>query len=370
MKRAVFIVKLVEFMATISEEEIQFLQIQVRHLNNELALTQQEYEKSTERYFEIHSNLESIVAEKTGELEQLRDMLQIKNEELEIRVVSRTAELVRANEELVLEVEERKLAEKKLRTTLDHLVETEKMAALGNLVAGIAHEINTPVGIGVTAASFLNSKVLQFRKSYSDGKMSREGLNEFLNTAGESTAMILSNLSRAAEQVRSFKRVAVDQSFDEQRNFNVADYLDKILLSLKPEFKNTQHIISIHCSGELIMNSFPGALSQIFANLVMNSLIHGFAKDKSSKIVIKAYRVADKVCFYYRDTGKGIAKDTISKIFDPFFTTRRGEGGSGLGLHIVYNLVTQKLLGSIRVVSEPGKGLAFVVRVPITVSGD
>jgi len=253
-----------------------------------------------------------------------------------------------------------------LKTTQDQLVEAEKMAALGGLVAGVAHEINTPVGVGVTAASVLEDKTTAFLDIYNSGQMKRSDLEKYLDMAGQSSSMILRNLSRAAELIQSFKQVAVDQSTEERRKFAVKPYLEEILLSLRPKLKKTQHSIEIKGKDDITLESYPGVFSQIVTNLVMNSLVHAYEADDEGHLTFELKRDDSRLTFEYADDGKGIPEENLSKIFDPFFTTNRGQGGSGLGLHIIYNLVTQRLGGTIHCQSEVGAGTRFVIDLPVT----
>jgi signal transduction histidine kinase len=242
------------------------------------------------------------------------------------------------------------------------LIQTEKMAALGGLVAGIAHEINTPIGIGVTAASFLVEKTAHFTNSFHNGTMKRSELEKFLDMAQQSSQMTLTNLNRAAELIQSFKQIAVDQSSESKRVFNLKDYLEEILLQLRPKLKETRHQVEIQGDRHLKLNSYPGVFSQIVTNLVMNSLIHAYESVDQGHITLDFWQRRDQVTIEYADDGKGIPVEHLSKIFEPFFTTKRGQGGSGLGLHIVYNLVTRKLGGTIQCESKPGFGTRFVIR--------
>ena len=252
-----------------------------------------------------------------------------------------------------------------LKATQAQLVEAEKMAALGGLVAGVAHEINTPVGVDVTAASLLEEKTSAFRDLYQVGQMKRSDLEKYLDLASQSSTMILNNLHRAAELIQSFKQVAVDQSSEERRPFAVKAYLDEILLSLHPKLKRTQLALEIHADDHLTLDSYPGVFAQIVTNLVMNSLIHAYEPGEPGRLVFDLKKENGRLIFEYADDGRGIAKKHLGKIFDPFFTTKRGQGGSGLGLHIIYNLVTQKLGGTIHCESEVGVGTKFVIEVPV-----
>lgn len=261
------------------------------------------------------------------------------------------------NEELLTTLQQ-------LKITQEQLVESEKMAALGNLVAGVAHEINTPIGIGVTAASVLNEDATEFFNTYKSGKTKRAELEKFLDTALESSQMILANLKRAAELIQSFKQVAVDQSGETERIFKLKNYLDEIMLSLSGEVRKTKHCIKITGDENLTLASYPGALSQIVTNLLMNSIIHAYNEEDAGHIQIDFKAEGEEVILQYADDGKGIHPENLSKIFDPFFTTNRSQGGTGLGLHIVYNLVTQRLKGTIHCESQLGMGTQFIIQFP------
>jgi signal transduction histidine kinase len=282
---------------------------------------------------------------------QLYTNLQQFNENLEQLVQQRTAELSQV------------LAD--LQSTQKKLVESEKMASLGGLVAGVAHEINTPVGIGITAASLLAEKTAAFFETYKSGQMKRSQLEKFLDTAMQSSSMVLSNLNRAADLIQSFKQVAVDQSSEEQRTFDLKQYLSEVLISLKPKLRTTHHQVEIRGDEAIALNSYPGALSQIITNLVMNSLTHAYSREDAGHLVFDFKQEGEQIILEYSDDGKGIPKENLSKIFDPFFTTKRGQGGSGLGLHIVYNLVTQKLNGTIECESQVGVGTKFIIKLPL-----
>ncbi|CAN2042426.1 hypothetical protein GMMP15_810012 [Candidatus Magnetomoraceae bacterium gMMP-15] len=287
-----------------------------------------------------------------GGIQSIRDITENKRakEELEQRVIERTAKLKESVE--------------MLKSTQAKLVQSEKMAALGDLVGGVAHEINTPVGIGVTAASHLEEKTRECNALFEFGKLKRSDLETYLKTASSSAEMILSNLRRAASLIQSFKQVAVDRANEVKRIFNLKEYIDDVLLSLRPKLKKTQHRINITCPENIKLNSYPGALSQIVTNLIVNTLIHGFENIDSGEINFDISEERDIILFKYQDNGKGIDPNNLNKIFDPFFTTKRGRGGSGLGMHIVYNLVTQTIGGSIECISTPGKGTCFIIQIP------
>lgn len=289
-----------------------------------------------------------------GQIERRDLALEAAKSELEVRIDQ--ADIANAELQEALE---------RLRKTQEQLVNTEKMASLGGLVAGVAHEINTPVGIGVTAASTLRVKTEEAGEQYKAGQMTNTGLQKYFEHALQSTEIILSNLHRAADLIHSFKQVAVDQTSSECRQFNVREYIDEILLSLRPKLKKTNIGVRIECPGDMIINSVPGAVSQILTNLVMNSLIHAYSEEQDGSICICVSIEDDEVLLRYSDDGRGMSEANVKRIFDPFFTTRRGSGGSGLGMHIVYNLVTQQLGGTVKVHSVEGEGTEFEIRFPL-----
>jgi signal transduction histidine kinase len=252
----------------------------------------------------------------------------------------------------------------KLHRTQKEMIHSAKMAALGDLVAGVAHEVNTPIGVCVTASSFLAERTRQLRDLYEKGEMKRSDLEKYLALAEESSASVLTNLERAAELVQSFKKVAADQSSEEKRPFELKSYLEQILVSLRPQFKRTPHTVHMSCPEGLTLDSYPGAIMQIMTNLVMNSLLHGFADGLPGEIFIEVETVGDAVALSYRDTGGGMDKEQRDRIYDPFYTTKRGSGGTGLGMNIVYNLVTQTLKGSILLETSPGQGAVFLLTLP------
>lgn len=279
------------------------------------------------------------------------------NEELEQRVDDRTKELSYTNTHLLQSLQH-------LNEAQDQLVQSEKMASLGGLVAGVAHEINTPIGVGVTAASHLDMKMKKYAQLYEKNELSRTDFESMLSLATETSDMILSNLKRAADLIRSFKQVAVDQTSDDQRTFKLKGYIEEVIQSLKPSFKNTRHKIVVDCPEEIELYSYPGAISQIITNIVMNSLIHGFENINEGEIRFDIKRTNDAVLIHYADNGRGVDEVTLNKMFDPFYTTRRGQGGTGLGMHITFNLVTQKLCGTIKCQSIKNKGIDFDIVLP------
>ncbi len=278
--------------------------------------------------------------------------------------LGRIIENKQAEEALAKRTQELSDALDHLKTTQRQLVESEKMASLGRLVAGIAHEINTPIGIGVTAASTLADRTTETVTAYDNKQLKGSALKAYFNTAQISSNLVLNNLNRAAELIQSFKQVAVDQSNLEKRSFAVKKYLQDILISLKPHLKKTPHQITVNGDEQIEINTYPGAFSQIMTNLVMNSLRHAYPKGETGNLCFELKWDSEHLMLEYSDDGCGIPTENLAKIFEPFFTTARAQGGTGLGLHIVFNLVTQKLNGTIRCESALGQGTTFFIEIP------
>ncbi|MFZ4875979.1 GAF domain-containing sensor histidine kinase [Janthinobacterium sp. Mn2066] len=252
-----------------------------------------------------------------------------------------------------------------LKEAQSELVRQEKLASLGRLVAGVAHEINTPLGICVTATSHLVQELKLTREDLAAGQLDEDGLQQFFGIIDQTLRIMTTNTQRAAALVRSFKQVAVDQSSDELRSFNLRKYLDEVLLSLQPKLKGKPVKVEIDCAPDLHLRSYPGAVSQIVTNMVVNSLVHGFAEGEPGKITLSARSEGAMLALDYSDDGMGMDSATLGQLFDPFFTTKRGSGGSGLGAHILYNLVTGPLGGTVKVASAPGMGLHYKIRFPL-----
>lgn len=300
------------------------------------------------------NNMSSELDKKTSQLQSYATSLEASN--LELKRYQTTLEEM---------VEQRTNT---LKSAQKQLIESEKMASLGELVAGVAHEINTPVGVGVTAASFLKDETNNINKKYLDNVMTKEDFDEYLACSLQTTDMIFSNLQRATELVKSFKQVAVDQTVEEHRLFSVISYIEEVLLTLHPRLKKTRHFIEVSGERDIKLDSYPGSFSQIITNLIMNSVIHAFDETDAGRITIHIERNDEQVIITYADNGIGVNEENLAKIFDPFFTTKRGFGGTGLGMHIVYNLVTQQLKGFIKCESILGEGVKIIISIPINIS--
>ena len=320
--------------------------------------TKDEREDIVLAFFELSRK----ISDRTAELDEL-------NITLEEKVQSRTQKLQDAMQALGKQKRDVLGTLTELRHAQNQLIEVEKMASLGALVAGVAHEINTPVGISYTGITHLIRSSKKLLASYDNSTMSEEDFHEYFEDTREFHAIIEANLIRAANLIKSFKQVAVDQSSEKMREFNVSEYIDETVLSLKNRFKNRSISLNINCDENLIIKSYPGIWSQIFTNLILNSLLHGFDNDDSGSIDIDINTNDKMVVVEYKDSGKGIKKENLKQIFEPFFTTARSEGGSGLGLHIVYNLITSTLQGSIICESIIDNGVHFTIEIPLNVKG-
>lgn len=298
-----------------------------------------------------------------SDVKAVEEELRSVNERLEDRVMERTVALSASNLELSSTLTT-------LKNTQRQLVDSEKMASLGNLVAGVAHEINTPLGIGVTAASHLRQETERLARHLEKNTLSKSELEQFTKSAVEASDLVLKNLDRASKLVRSFKQVAVDQGSEALRMIVLASYLEEVLFTLKPTLKRTQHRIHLAVPATLTMETYPGALSQIIFNLVTNSLTHAYPERNDGNIEISADLMSSEsnaglILLTYRDDGIGMPELVRNRIFEPFFTTKRGQGGSGLGMHVVYNLVTQLLKGSIQCISTEGVGTEIIIQIPM-----
>lgn len=258
----------------------------------------------------------------------------------------------------------------KLKTMQSQLIQTEKMSSLGQLVSGVAHEINTPVGICLTSASYLEDKSKTFFKRYENQELGRQDFESYMDMHNSSSKLIMDNLYKASDLIRSFKQVAVDQSTEEAREFFIGKYIEEILTSLHHKTKNTEYNIELNLTQDFQIYTYAGALSTILTQLVDNSLKHGFEHQEQGNITIAIKEHGEYVHFDYDDDGCGMSEEDIGQIFDPFFTTKRSQGLSGLGMHIVYNQTTQKLQGRLECHSHPNKGLHVSITFPKRINSE
>lgn len=307
--------------------------------------------------FDGHDAIFAAYVDITDQRDALEALRQL-NAELEQRVRERTEMLAQANTSLSDTV-------KHLQRTQDELVRAETMASLGALVAGVSHELNTPIGNALTVVTALQDQGGELGIQVADGSLTRSALNRFIEEQQQGCALTVSNLRRAAELVASFKQVAVDQTSERRRDFDLADALHDILNTLRPLLKHRPVQLHTALQAGLRMDSYPGPLGQVVSNLLHNALLHAFEEGQHGNIHIRCHALeAGQVCIEVSDDGAGIRAEHLPHIFDPFFTTRLGRGGSGLGLSIVYRLVTHLLGGSISVEAAPGEGACFRVLLP------
>jgi signal transduction histidine kinase len=329
-------------------------------INNEQANTVRElikksmlnhHQQNQERESELYDDLSKL----NNELATTQRELSKKNAQLE----QQKKELKLLNQELSTTIDE-------LQRTRDELIQSEKMASLGRLVSGFAHEINTPMGIAVTAASAINDGGQRLNKMLSEDEVSEDELMETIDKIIEAGKLTFSNVRRAADLVSSFKRTSIDQTQETKRLFALSEVIQDIIMSLENKFRKTSITIEHHCSSKINIYGYPGVLGQILNNLMLNSLMHGFDDGAlSGQITINAQSENNRVDIDYVDNGKGMEANTIEKMFEPFYTTRRAKGGTGLGMYICYNLITTRLKGTITCESLLGERTVFHISFPI-----
>lgn len=274
-------------------------------------------------------------------------------------------QMTQLNQELARRRAEAEEALEQLRQAQETLVQTEKLASLGALVGGVAHEINTPVGIALSCASHLDDSTKAIRALFEADDIGVDDFERYMDTAADTAKLIVANCERAADLIRSFKQVAVDRTSSERRTFRLADTIAETVTSLRPNLRQAGHDVEISCPTDLVLDGYPGVISQVLTNFVMNSLTHGYEMGRRGHLRVQVEAKADdQVRLRYRDDGQGIAEEYRNRIFDPFFTTRRGSGGSGLGLHIVFNLVTGPLGGTVVLENPDGPGASFLLEFP------
>ncbi len=293
------------------------------------------------------SNTQRELAKKNSQLEQQRRKLETLNQQLQTTV-------------------------DELQRTRNELIQSEKMASLGRLVSGFAHEINTPIGIALTATSAIEGGLERINLLLRTEEVSETELMEVLDKIGQAGQLTISNLRRAAELVSSFKRTSIDQSLETKRLFDLGDVLQDSVISLAGKFKHTAIEIQINCPTGINIYSYPGAISQVFTNLLLNSWLHGFESGQhSGNIEIKVLSAKNQIDLIYQDSGKGMNAEVLKNLFEPFYTTKRAKGGTGLGLYLCYNIVVNQLKGTIGCESELDQGSSFHISFPIeTISDD
>lgn len=288
--------------------------------------------------------------------EDSRLEVQLLNASLEKRVIERTEELATVNQTLSQTIAD-------LKQTQDSLIRSEKLASLGSLVAGVAHELNTPLGNALTVTTTLLERTQEFAVEMEQG-LKRSNLVKYIELVQSVCPLVHRNLSRAAELVTSFKHVAVNQSSSQISTFNLLEVVNELIDTLKHTFKNTPYTLEVDIPAHIRMRSYPGPLGQVITNFINNALVHAFAEREHGKMLLTAYEDAQQIVLEFKDDGTGISPENIKRIFDPFFSTRFGQGGSGLGLNIVHNIVEGLLGGQINVTSVLDEGTCFTVKIP------
>ncbi|WP_409526493.1 ATP-binding protein [Nitrincola sp. MINF-07-Sa-05] len=304
------------------------------------------------------SDKEQAIKEASVQLEAANLQLRSWSKSLEERVEERTAELTLTNQEL----EEALIS---LKLMQENLIQSEKLASLGGIVAGIAHEINTPIGSALTVSTALQDNTRHFRKQLEQGALKRSSLDQFISLVDEATGIMYRSLNAASEQVSHFKQVAVDQSSSRRRVFNLLEVVEEVISTLRPGIKRTQHQVHIQIPDDILVDSYPGPLGQVISNCFNNAVFHGFDQKEVGTIVIAAELINEHALLLrITDDGHGMSSEQVKHAFDPFYTTRLGQGGSGLGLHLVYSIVTGVLGGHVSLSSNPDKGTTLTFELP------
>ncbi|MCF2900851.1 ATP-binding protein [Pseudoalteromonas sp. OFAV1] len=280
------------------------------------------------------------------------------NQSLEEKVNQRTIALREANQELLNTLE-------RMHQYQNQIVENEKMASLGQMVAGVAHEVNTPIGLGITGSTLLRDKLAEINSLFEQKTLTSAHLKRFIDDGIENLDLIYRNLNRAAELVSSFKKVAVNQDVEMSTKINLHDLLSDVIMSMRSEIQYRNPKIIINCNSNFSIETKSGPLQQVLQQLLSNSVIHGFTDDIGNEVRFDVERNESSLIIDYYDNGIGVDKSIKKRIFDPFVTTKRGEGGSGLGMHLVYNLVTQALGGTIVYDELNQEGVHFIITLPL-----
>jgi signal transduction histidine kinase len=356
------------------KNELNILEDAYNNLINELvdfkdklATSQLETDRAKDQIDEQNLLLEQEVARKTSSLSSTMLKMEVQQKELleqkqnlqeENSRRSKTEKtLTTTNKDLIHSITE-------LNKAKERLLEAEKMASLGQLSAEVTHEVATPIGISITSTSYLLDLISRLQQSFNENKVSKQGIEVFIENANKSTNLLTNNLNRASELLTSFKHIAVDQTSDKTRVFNISSYLDEIIQSIHPKLKKTNHCIKVHCDKDIEVYSHPGAIAQIIINLIINSLTHGFENMNRGEISIDVKFTDNKLLIDYKDNGHGLTPEAKEKLFEAFYTTKSDKGGTGLGTHIVRNLVLDTLNGNITAHSEEEKGLSYHIELP------
>ena len=330
-----------------------------------LAVTQSKVISANSKLDEQNLMLEQEVARKTSSLSTTMLKMEIQQRELLDQQQKLQAENSRRSitEKTLLETNhELKGSIIELKKAQERLLDAEKMAVLGTMSAEVTHEINTPIGVSITSTTYLADLLIKLKADIENNKLSKRELNDFTDNSQQGLNLLLNNLERASDLVTSYKQVAVDQISEKIRQINLAKYLDEIIHSLHPKLKKTNHTIKVNCPSDAEIYCHAGAISQIFTNLIINSVLHGFKNINRGEITITVQFNGEQIHIVYKDNGHGLSEHQLAHLFDPFFTTESGKGGTGLGTHIVHNLVTDTLGGIIHASSVVDKGLTYEIK--------
>jgi len=356
------------------KNELNILEDAYNNLINELvefkdklAISQLETDRAKEQIDEQNLLLEQEVAKKTSSLSSTMLNMEVQQKELLKQKQSLQEEnarrsyteqtLTTTNKDLIHSIKE-------LNKAKERLLEAEKMASLGELSAEVSHEVATPVGISITSSSYLLEQISDLQQALEQNKISKKSIENFIKNANKSTELLTSNLQRASELLTSFKHIAVDQTSDKIRMVNISSYMDEIIQSIHPKLKKTNHCIKVQCDESIEVYSHPGAIAQIIINLVINSIVHGFEHINRGEITINIKFHHNKLLIDYKDNGHGLTQEATDRLFEAFYTTKSNKGGTGLGTHIIKNLVVDTLNGSITAHSEVNEGLSYHIELP------
>jgi len=354
---------------TDDQNELTVLQNAYNNLINELVLYKEQLAQAQNdiilanyKLDEQNLMLEQEVARKTSSLSTTMLKMEMQQRELleqQGRLQDENSRRSKTEGTLTTTNKELKTSIIELNKAQERLLEAEKMATLGSLSAEVSHEINTPIGVSITSTSYLADLLNKLNQDMDGQKLTKRSLEDFTKNALHSIELLSNNLNRASELITSYKQIAVDQTSDKIRLINISKYIEEIIQSLHPKMKKTNHSIHVNCPDNIKIHSHAGAISQIFTNLIINSIVHGFDSVESGKITITVTFKDERLHIQYQDSGQGISDEQLPKLFDPFYTTKAGQGGTGLGTHIIYNLVTDTLNGTIKASNPDGAGLTY-----------
>lgn len=334
---------------------------------DKLALSQRETNLANEKLDEQNLLLEQEVAKKTSTLSSTLLRMEVQQKEMleqQHQLEAENSRRRKTESTLITTNKDLKDSILELSKAQDRLLEAEKMSSLGQLSAEVSHEINTPIGISITSISYLSDITTKLQQDINAQTLSKRTIDSFIDNAQHSIELLSNNLQRAAELIASFKQVAVDQTNDKVRLINVAKYLDEIIQSIHPKLKKTNHCIKIDCDPHIEIYTHPGAIAQIMINLIINSILHGFQDINRGNMKIEVTLEQKRLVILYKDDGSGLTKEQLDHLFDPFYTTKSENGGTGLGTHIIKNLVVGTLNGSIKADTKPGEGLSYLISIP------